>query len=128
LNDLAFEFPKRIFVGSFGRKPYSQDEIVQALAGSDFLLMPSVYEPFGLVHLEAMSMGCIPIVHPVGGVKSTVEDPKWGIKRDRFSVGQTAIAMERYESDEYEMAGFREQGFARRKDQLLMEYKASNFL
>jgi glycosyltransferase involved in cell wall biosynthesis len=104
LSDLVFEFPKRIFVGAFGRKPYSQDEIAQALAGSDFLLMPSVYEPFGLVHLEAMSMGCVPIVHPVGGVKSTIEDPKWGIKPDCFSVGQTAIAMERYASNEYEMS------------------------
>ncbi|MFQ5821288.1 MAG: glycosyltransferase, partial [Candidatus Heimdallarchaeota archaeon] len=38
-------------------------------SSADFALVPSVFEPFGLVQLEAMSCGCIPIGSKTGGIK-----------------------------------------------------------
>lgn len=38
------------------------------LAGSDFFMIPSRYEPCGLTDVEALYMGSIPIAHNVGGL------------------------------------------------------------
>ncbi len=43
-------------------------------AGSDFLTVPSKYEPCGLIQLIALWYGTLPIVHLVGGLKDTITD------------------------------------------------------
>lgn len=44
-----------------------------AYAGSDFVLMPSRFEPCGLPQMVGVLYGCLPIVHDTGGLHDTVE-------------------------------------------------------
>ncbi|WP_075090994.1 glycogen/starch synthase [Haloferula sp. BvORR071] len=44
----------------------------QAYAASDFVLVPSAYEPCGLAQMVALKYGSLPIVHRTGGLQDTV--------------------------------------------------------
>jgi len=78
-------------------------EFTRELYGSvDFVIVPSYFEPFGLVQMEAMCLGAIPIGSAVGGIKDTVvsldEDEKnaTGLlvpPRDAFALAQAMLRM-----------------------------------
>ncbi len=44
----------------------------QAYAASDFVLVPSAYEPCGLAQMVALKYGSLPVVHRTGGLADTV--------------------------------------------------------
>ncbi len=46
----------------------------QILAGSDFLMMPSQYEPCGLTQMYALKYGAVPIVRSVGGLADSIKE------------------------------------------------------
>ncbi|TRY33883.1 glycogen synthase GlgA [Aliiglaciecola sp. M165] len=62
---------KFIFIETFS------EELAHLLeAGSDFFLMPSLFEPCGLNQMYSLAYGTLPIVRAVGGLKDTVIDLK----------------------------------------------------
>lgn len=52
---------------------------IDYMAVSDFFILPSFYEGMPISLLEAMSVGCVPIVTPVGGCKNVVSDGHDGL-------------------------------------------------
>lgn len=53
---------------------FNEAEARRIFAGSDFLLMPSRFEPCGLSQMYAQSFGSLPIAHHTGGLADTIED------------------------------------------------------
>lgn len=75
-------------------------EEVRALLGAvDAVVIPSRFEPFGLVQLEAMAMGALPIASRVGGLRDVIldwdEEGGFGRLFEPGDVGALAAAMRR---------------------------------
>lgn len=58
-------------------------------AGADFIIVPSRFEPCGLIQLHAMRYGTVPIVASTGGLVDTVKDGYTGFHIGRFNVKVT---------------------------------------
>jgi starch synthase len=63
---------------------FTEEREHELLAGADFLLMPSQYEPCGLTQMRAQRYGALPVVRRVGGLADTVEDRITGFLFDEY--------------------------------------------
>lgn len=70
ITKLAQFYPERIGVNL----NFCETEARRILAGSDFLLMPSRYEPCGLSQSYAQCYGSLPVARRTGGLADTIED------------------------------------------------------
>ena len=74
---------------------FDDDEARQMFAGSDFLLMPSRFEPCGLTQMYAQKSGSLPIAHRTGGLADTIEDGETGFLFDAETVDGLSSAVRR---------------------------------
>ncbi|HVS51672.1 MAG TPA: glycogen synthase GlgA [Opitutaceae bacterium] len=70
LRSLAAEAPQRISLSA--RLDEAMSHLIEA--GSDFFVMPSIFEPCGLNQMYSQVYGTVPIVSRVGGLADTVID------------------------------------------------------
>jgi glycogen(starch) synthase len=70
------------------------DDVLHSLYRiADLTVVPSIYEPFGLVALEAMASGCPCLVADTGGLREVVPNDEVGLRfrsRDPESLGRMA--------------------------------------
>jgi glycogen(starch) synthase len=78
------------------------DDVLHSLYRiADLCVIPSLYEPFGLVALEAMASGCPCIVADTGGLREIVpEDERVGLRFNGGDAEHLAIMIERLLTDE----------------------------
>jgi granule-bound starch synthase len=68
--DLSKAFPGK----AAGVVKFSAPLAHQITAGADFMLVPSRFEPCGLIQLHAMQYGTVPLVSSTGGLVDTVKE------------------------------------------------------
>jgi len=91
---IADQYPNKVAVHLVFDEPLAH----QIYAGSDFFLMPSVYEPCGLSQMISLCYGTVPIVFKTGGLVDTVSDA---------AQGGNGIVFDRYQPDDFIAAVFR---------------------
>jgi starch synthase len=81
LRAIAARLPQRIGVNT----AFTDRLEHRLLAGADFLLMPSLYEPCGLTQMRAQRYGALPVARRVGGLADTITDGVTGFLFDEYS-------------------------------------------
>ncbi|WP_422674213.1 glycogen synthase GlgA [Billgrantia bachuensis] len=90
LDRLAERYPGAVgvYIG------FDEDEARCIYAGSDFLLMPSRFEPCGLSQMYAQRFGSLPIAHRTGGLADTIEDGVTGFLFDEVNLASFMQAIQ----------------------------------
>lgn len=68
LKKVADRFPRQLSVHTY----FDETMARRIYAGSDYFLLPALFEPCGIGQLIAMRYGSIPVVRETGGLKDTV--------------------------------------------------------
>jgi len=133
LVDAADEIPVQIVIGAVGadtkdyevkmnekvkkkknilwiHKRLKEEEYVQLYSSAKVFVCPSVYEPFGIINLEAMACKTPVVASAVGGIKEVVIPEKTGILVEPSNPIQIAEAVNRLLRNEKLSKKFGENG------------------
>ncbi|HYC57014.1 MAG TPA: glycogen/starch synthase [Candidatus Binatia bacterium] len=72
VHEMAFRKLAAVTDGNIVLKSFREDLSTRALAGADFVLMPSLYEPCGLPQMMGPRFGTLAVARSTGGLKDTV--------------------------------------------------------
>jgi glycogen synthase len=86
------------------------DEVIQLYSHAAVFACPSVYEPFGLINLEAMACGTPVVASAVGGILEVVEDGRTGVLVPPGRPDDLAVALRRFLDDRDLARAFGEAG------------------
>ena len=78
-NSLELDGLRKVSFANLGDLPHP--EVMEVMSAADALVLPSVFETFGLVTLEAMANGCMVLASDADGPRDVVKAP-WGIIMD----------------------------------------------
>lgn len=73
-----------------------RDDIPQFMASCDAMCLPSIWEGLPITLLEALSVGCIPICSPVGGIPNVIHDGNNGFLSKSSSENDYILTVRRY--------------------------------
>ena len=79
--------------------PVPRGEVIRSYAGADIFVLPSLFEPFGIVLLEAMAAGLPIVASRVGGIVDVVEEGKTALLVPPGNSQALAEALDRVISD-----------------------------
>jgi len=94
ITQIADRYPNKVSVLLM----FDESMAHQIYAGSDFFLMPSVFEPCGLSQMISLCYGTIPVVYKTGGLADTVRD---------LSEGGNGCVFDDYTQEDFVAAVFR---------------------
>lgn len=77
----------------------SDKEVIDLMTSADVLVVPSVYEPFGIVALEGMATGVPVVASQVGGLSEVIEHDRTGLLVYPRSPESIAWGIDRIVSD-----------------------------
>ena len=109
VKNLDIDFPDKVK----GVVKFSLPLAHHIFAGADFMAIPSRFEPCGLIQLQAMQYGSVPIVSSTGGLVDTVKEGVTGFhigslnpdelsEEDASAVAATVVrAVEVYSTEAY---------------------------
>jgi len=76
------------------------DDVIQLYSHAAVFACPSVYEPFGLINLEAMGCGTAVVASGVGGILEVVVDGETGLLVPPSSPGELSAALTKVLKDD----------------------------
>lgn len=102
---------------------------IEYFAEADAMLLPSIWEGLPITLLESMSVGCIPICTPVGGIPNVIDNKKNGLlsktsaRNDYINTLQEFLAL-----SENELAQMRKDAVTTVKEKFSIQATALNYL
>jgi len=88
-HQLAKQFPDKVFAST----DYKETSAHRIIAGADAMLVPSRFEPCGLVQMYGLRYGTLPVVRKTGGLADSVS-PETGFVFEEESASALAEAIE----------------------------------
>ena len=88
-------------------------DVIDLLAKADAFCLPSIWEGLPVSLLEALSVGCVPICSPVGGIVSVIKDSENGLLAKSSSLEDYTAALNRYlDYSDKEIDAFKQRSIA----------------